>query len=331
MKNRGFLITLLLLVGCTSVYSQGINISKPKLNGIIKTKYEYATDPGVSRFSVRNSRLGMTGTIAERVSYRTQVELSNEGKFAVLDLNATLSLVDGLSLSLGQMSLPFFNSYTVNPGDLMFANRPFIGRYFASTRDIGAMAVYSRGERFPISLEFGVFNGSTLNNPVWTNNPSYVTRIQLGGMDGFRFTAKYYKYPFSDIEDYSFWGVDARYAGDNYKIEAEVMNRYNDFDGVNRVSSYIQGSYTFPLNSLGLVTCIIPALRWDSIGENGAKGMFDNNRLTVGMSFGLSESPFKSLFRVDYERYMTDNAISEFMTEREIASDKLSFEVLILF
>ena len=341
MKNRGEekrvkigygLIILLLLIGYTSGYSQGINISQPKLSGTIKTKYEYATDADMSRFSVRNSRLGLSGSISDRVSYRSQIELSNEGEFAVLDLNATLNLVDGLSLTLGQMSLPFFNGYTVTPSDLMFANRPFIGRYFAPTRDLGAMAAYKTDwSDFPISVEFGIFNGATINNPAWTDTPSYAARMQLGRMDGFRFSAKYYEYPLSDSEDYSFWGVDARYAEDNYKIEAEIMNRYNDFDGVNRISSYLQGSYTFPLNSTKLVKSITPALRWDSIGENRGEGMFDNNRLTMGISFGLSEKPFKSLFRVDYEHYMVDTAIAEFMTGREIASDKLTFEILIVF
>jgi len=327
-----FLSILLSIIACTSLYSQEIKLSKPKLDGTIKAKYEYATEPGMSRFSVRNSRLGLTGSVSERVSYKGQVELSNEGKFAVLDLYATLRLTKELSFSLGQMSLPFFNTYTVTPANLMFANRPFIGKYFAGTRDIGAVAAYKTGwSNFPVIAEFGLFNGSTINNPVWTNKPSYVTRVQFGGMDGFRFTAKYYRLPLSDSEDYSFWGVDARYAGDNYKIETEIMNRYNDFGGVNRISSYIQGSYSFPLDNSRLVKCIIPALRWDSIGENWGNGMFDNNRLSLGVSFGLTEKPFKSLFRIDYEHYMVDEAIPEFLTGREIASDKLTFEILIVF
>jgi len=327
-----YLAVLLLFIGCISGYAQEAKISNPKLDGTIKTKYEYATEAGMSRFSVRNSRLGMTGSISERVLYKGQVELSNEGKFAVLDIYATLKLTNELSLTLGQMSLPFFNGYTITPGDLMFANRPFIGKYFAGTRDLGVTAAYrTNWNNFPVSVEFGTFDGSTINDPVWTNKPSYATRIQLGGMAGFRFTAKYYRYPLSDNEDYSLWGVDARYAGGNYRVEAEVMSRYNNFGGVNRLSSYIQGSYIFPFDSSGLVKCIIPAIRWDSIGENLGNGMFDNNRLTMGISFGLTEKPFRSLFRIDYEHYMVNNAIPEFLTGREIASDKLTFEVLIIF
>ena len=323
---------LLAVIGYTSGYSQVSELSKPRLDGAIKAKYEYATDTDVSRFSVRNSRLGLSGEVSEWISYRGQVELSNDGNFSVLDLSATISPIDGFSLTLGQMSLPFFNPYTVNPSALMFANRPFIGRYFAGTRDIGAIAAYRTGLGcFPVSLEFGVFNGSTINNPIWTDKPAYVTRIQLGGMTGFRTTSKFYRYPFSDIEDYSFWGVDMRYATDRYRIETEIMNRYNEFDGVNRISSYLQGSCDFSLNNPGMVKTITPALRWDSIGENYAKGLFGNNRITMGVAFALTEKPFRSLFRVDYEHYMVDNAIPEFLTGAEIISNKLTFEILIVF
>jgi len=55
----------------------------------------------MSRFSVRNSRIGVLGNINTFASYRVQVELSNEGKFSVLDLSGTLKPMDGLSLTLG--------------------------------------------------------------------------------------------------------------------------------------------------------------------------------------------------------------------------------------
>ena len=326
------LIILLIFEGYISGYSQGIEFSKPTINGNIKTKLEYATETGMTRFSVRNSRALLSGTISDIVLYKGQIELSDEGEFRVLDLNASIRFFDGLTVTLGQTSLPFFNSYAINPGDLMFSNRPFLGKYFTPTRDIGILGTYRSGwDNFPVSVEFGVFNGSTINNPIWTDKPSYATRIQLGGMTGFRTTAKFYRYPLSDQQDYTFWGVDARYAGSNYNIETEVMHRYNDFDGVNRISLYVQGSYTFPVRNPGIIKSVTPALRWDSIGENLGNGMFDNNRATFGVAFGLTEKPFKSLFRINYEHYMVNNAIPEFLERREIASDKLTFEILVVF
>lgn len=57
-----------------------------KFDATLKTKYELATETGMSRFSVRNSRVGLFGDLNEYVSYKFQIELSNEGKFDVLDL-----------------------------------------------------------------------------------------------------------------------------------------------------------------------------------------------------------------------------------------------------
>ncbi len=82
------------------------------------------------RFSVRNSRIGVSGNINTYSAYKVQVELSNEGKFSVLDLSGTLMPVNGLSLTLGQTSIPLFNSYVVSPGEMMFANRAFLGEIF---------------------------------------------------------------------------------------------------------------------------------------------------------------------------------------------------------
>jgi len=50
-----------------------------KFDGVIKAKFETSANDGAMRFNIRNSRLGLRGNIGEYVSYRVQVELSNEG------------------------------------------------------------------------------------------------------------------------------------------------------------------------------------------------------------------------------------------------------------
>jgi len=99
-----------------------------QVDGTLKNKYEYATETGNSRFSVRNSRIGVKGVINSFASYRAQLELSDNGNFKVLDLYGTLMPAEGLSLMLGQMGIPLFNSYITSPGTMMFPNRAFIGK-----------------------------------------------------------------------------------------------------------------------------------------------------------------------------------------------------------
>lgn len=304
----------------------------PKFDASIKTKYEYAFDTRMSRFSVRNSRMGLTGKIASPISYRVQVELSSEGNFEVLDMSAKIKLSDALSVTFGQTSVPLFNSYITTPSTMLFANRAFIGKYFAGSRDIGILADYKFNNlSFPLMVELGIFNGNTINNPLWTDRPSYATRITLGEMTGLRATAKLYRYPKTSTEDYVIWGADLRYGRERYKVEAEVMNRHNKFDDADRFSVYLQGGYSFPLNKGGLFKNIAPVMRWDAIGEDLKNKIFDANRLTLGLCFGLTDNPFGSLIRIDYESYLVKRAITEFNRYEEMDSDKLTVELLIIF
>lgn len=325
-----FIFTLLFSI---QSYSQSkIKDYFPKFDASIKTKYEYAFETNMSRFSVRNSRMGLSGNITDPITYRVQVELSSEGNFEVLDLSANIRFFKGFSVTFGQTSVPVFNPYIITPSQMMFANRAFIGKYFASTRDIGLLANYKIPNMpVPVSLEMGVFNGYVINRPLWTDRPSFATRVIVGDMKGVRATAKMYRYPKTAIEDYVIWGADFRYAQERYKIEAEVMNRHNKFDDVDRFSLYLQGGYSFPLNSNTLFKDITPVVRWDAIGEDLSNNKFDANRLTFGLSFGLTDKPFGSLIRLDYESYIVKRPITEFNKYDEMDSDKITLELLIIF
>ncbi|HMM16812.1 MAG TPA: hypothetical protein PKC47_04685 [Petrimonas sp.] len=62
-----------------------------KVDGTMKNKFEYASETGSSRFSVRNSRMGVRGYLTPFFSYRGQIELSDNGNFKVLDLYVLLN------------------------------------------------------------------------------------------------------------------------------------------------------------------------------------------------------------------------------------------------
>ncbi|MHC1779377.1 MAG: porin [Bacteroidales bacterium] len=304
----------------------------PKFDASIKTKYEYATKTNMSRFSVRNSRLGIAGNITDPVKYRIQVELSSEGKFEVLDLNGTIKLFKGFNLTLGQTSLPLFNSYITTPSQMLFANRAFVGKYFTGTRDIGALASYKTTFiNFPVEIEFGIFNGSSINNPVWTNRPSYSGRVQFGSMNGIRATVKFYNNPHPGADDYKFKGIDLRYSAKYFKIEGEYMDRHNVTKNIHRSAFYLQGAYYFYLPDGKIIKNLIPALRWDEIGENLHLNNIDAGRFTFGLAFGFSDKQGGSLIRFDYEHYLVERPIAEFSKYEEMDSDKFTIELLIVF
>lgn len=303
-----------------------------KIDGTLKNKFEHATETGMSRFSVRNSRIGVSGDINTYSAYRVQVELSNEGKFNVLDLSGTLKPIEGLSLTLGQTSIPLFNSYIVSPGTMMFANRAFLGKYFLSTRDLGFVAKYDfQLGVVPTKIEFGVFNGNTINDPVWKKNMSYGGRIELGRMQGLRMTAKIYDYPNNENTHFLFYGADLRYEQKNWKVETEIMKRESKTEfNSDLLSYYLQGAYTIPVRTK-MFEFVRPALRWDAIDGQPEVVGFDVKRLTTGVGFGFKQERFTSILRLDYEWYMVNHKMDIFSKNDEMDSDKITLELLLTF
>lgn len=273
--------------------------------GTLKAKYELDTETGMSRFSVRNSRVGIKGDLTHFTSYKFQLELSNNGEFRVLDLFGTLRLTPQLTVSLGQVSLPIYNGYTISPGELMFANRPFIGKYFTGSREIGMNAQYTfNPDGFPVILEAGIYNGGEINEPVWTDRPSYAGRLSFGSMQGFRSTVKAYRYPKTPEEDYLAMGIDFRYAASRWRVESEFMTMKNYADRRELSSWYVQGAYAIPCRLGKILDHVTPALRWDEMGYDAFRHGFDVRRLTAGIGFSLTEKPFSSILRLDYEIYI---------------------------
>ncbi len=333
-KFLHFTLLLLFVFIFSTGYSQESDSTASytiKVDGTLKNKFEHASDTNMSRFSVRNSRVGISGDIDNTYAYRAQVELSDEGEFKVLDLSGTLKPIEGLSFTLGQTSIPLFNNYIVSPGEMMFANRAFLGKYFLSTRDLGLLTRYDfRLGTLPTRLEFGVYNGHAINNPVWKKEMSYGGRITLGSMRGARVSTKMYNYPNSETTHHLFYGIDARYEGDNWKVETEVMKRDSKTQyHTDLLSYYIQGAYVLPVKTK-LFEYVQPAVRWDAIDDTMGEDGFDVKRITAGLGFGFNRQQFSTILRVDYEWYFVSNTLPIFAND-EMDSDKITLELLFTF
>jgi len=306
----------------------------PKFDGSIKTKLETSVEAGVVRFNVRNSRVGLRGDVSPYLSYRLQVEFSNEGTFSPLDMFGTIKPFQNFSLLFGQQLVQFDNVYIITPAEMMFANRAFVGKYFTpGTRDLGAVAQYkfSVGD-FPMEGQAGVFNGGRINDPQWTDNPSYSMRLIAGSMNGFRTTAKIYKYN-SELRDLFFWGADVHYARDRLCLQAELMNRHSNDTGLDLLGAYVQGSYTLGLPNSKMFHSLTPAARWDAMGYDVWNTSFDVKRITAGVSFGLSHIN-NSTLRVNYEHYFTPKYLHfpDFDNrDPHVADNKVTVELVVRF
>ncbi len=305
-----------------------------RFDGTLKTKFEWATGLGDVRFNLRNSRAGFRGGIGKYVDYRVQVELSSEGKFVVLDGYATLKPTDNFCASIGQTAVPFYNLYLITPSEMMFANMDLMNAIFSPfARDLGVTATYKIGKEFPITIDGGVFNGSTINNPTWTDNPSYAFRVTAGSLSRFKASAKVFRYPKTD---WLLYGADISYRKGNWLLQAEMSNRYNYNDTIssairNFTGIYVQSSYTIPCDFAKIFHGLIPAVRWDAVSYDMFNNGIDVNRITAGLAFALTSKPFSSLIRIDYEHYFLRNELPELRVNEHALADKLSLELLLKF
>ncbi len=333
LTNKGLVRNTLMEDSTT----QSLTVLKPIL--IFKGKYEISTESGDSRFSVRNARIGVQGDLSKKISYKFMIDASDNGSLKVLDLYVAFKPHKRLKFTFGQGGLPIFNSYTVSPNSTDFVNRPFVGKYINSSRDIGLTlncAIKQKG--FPISLEAGLYNGDGINNAKWTGSLAYGGRLAFGSMKGWRATAKFFKNDINDFEDYFIWGADLRYDNSKVRFETEYMNKHNcaDFTEAGAPTQslstlYAQGMLKFPVSSKTFKR-VEPALRWDGMGYDLPDRGLGVNRATVGVNLVLNTTSFVSLFRVNYEHYFNNSMdMSPVFTSVYHNENKLSAEFLLVF
>ena len=305
------------------------NILSPIM--VFKSKYELSTEDWASKFSVRHATLGLKGTVSKVFSYCFHVDFCTENKITVLDLFATIKPIDRLSITVGQQYHPLFNAWTVAPNAVDYINRPFLGKYFIANRDIGVSAKYALKQNgFPINIEFGVFNGSGMSNPVWRKSVATGGRIEFGSTkEGFRTSVKYYSNKNSSNKTDVYWGADLRYVAEDFKIEAECLRKISK-DQQSLTASYLQALYKINSNSRPLKR-VEPLLRWDAMGYSILSRGIAANRLTAGFNFVMNTA-LTSILRINYEQYFNNSIdMSAVFSNPYYNQNKLGLEYLLFF
>lgn len=314
----------------------------PKIHGTIRGKYEYQTEEGDGRFQVRNARVSLEGNVTKIVSYKAEIDLSDEGQIKMLDAYTRLKPVRGLDFTIGQMRVPFTIDAHRSPHMQYFANRSFIAKQVGNVRDVGATIGYTFNTGFPIKLEAGMFNGSGLTNQkdFWTNNINFSAKAQFFLPRGFNITLSTQKIK-PDNVSIMMYDAGAYYHAHGWHIEAEYLYKHyadDAFDAVHSVDAFV--SYDIPLRKC-FFKKITPLVRYDYMSDHSdgmhynAEGNEDTSgaltindyqrsRITGGLTFSLS-LPFVSDIRLNYEKYFyregaivkpseRDKIVVEFMT-----------------
>ena len=308
----------------------------PEIHGTIRGKYEYQTTMGAGRFEVRNARVSVTGNVLPIVAYKAEIDLSDEGSIKMLDAYARLFPAKGLTVTAGQMRVPFTIDAHRSPHQQYFANRSFIAKQVGNVRDVGITLGYTLPTDLPITIEGGLYNGSGLTNQKeWHKEVNYSAKAQFLFTKGLNLTLSIQSIQPEEIRVQSY-DIGAYYESDRFHIEAEYLyKQYSDnaFKDVQAVNTFI--NYDLPLRK---VFNKMSFLRYDMMTdqsdakttdeETGALVTTDykRQRLTGGITFSLSKA-FRTDLRLNYEKYFYTNS----SIAKESEQDKIVLELMVRF
>jgi len=310
-----------------------------KVHGTIRSKFEYQTNEGEGRFEVRNARFSLSGNVIDRVAYKAEIDLSDEGSIKMLDAYTRITPLDKMNVTLGQFRVPFTIDAHRSPHQQYFANRSFIAKQVGNVRDVGMTVGYTFNAGFPIIVEAGLFNGSGLTGQknFWTKSVNYSAKAQLLFPGGIGLVASTQKIRPNDNNIYMY-DLGLYYHTNRLHIEAEYLYKtysHNAYDDVHSVDAFV--SYTIPLKrEKWLVKSISPLVRYDymsdhSDGTKNDEGLLyttdhQRSRITGGLTFSLAK-PFISDIRLNYEKYFYRGGVEAKTSER----DKIVIELMTRF
>ena len=318
--KKSLLLVLAALLSAGSLYAQkddeaeGQKVDKarlekkdylPKINGTLRAKYEYQTEMGAGRFEMRNARVSITGNVLPIVAYKAEVDLSDEGQIKMLDAYARIFPLKGLTVTAGQMRVPFTIDAHRSPHQQYFANRSFIAKQVGNVRDVGLTLGYELPIALPLTLEAGLYNGTGLTNQkVWHKEVNYSAKAVLYPVKGWNVTLSV-----QGIQPEEVWmrsyDIGTYVEFGRFHLEGEYLyKQYSDhaFKDVHAVDAFV--NYDLPLRKA--FSKISFLARYDMMTDQSDAKTYDEetgrlsitdykrHRLTGGITLSLSKA-----FRTD--------------------------------
>lgn len=309
---------------------------RPEIHGTIRGKFEYQPQADKVRFQVRNARFSLSGKVLPIVSYKAEIDLSDEGKIKMLDAYGRITPMDGLDLTIGQMRVPFTIDAHRSPHQQYFANRSFIAKQVGNVRDVGFTAGYRFNTALPVTLQAGLFNGSGLTEQkdFWTDRINYSAKAQLELPKGFNVVLSTQRAKPEDVAVYMY-DAGVNYHAGRWHVEAEYLRKYydnNQFGAVNAVNSFV--CYDLPLKKVFNKISFLG--RFDYMGDH-SNGSYDDGgklyvtdserkRVTGGITLSFGKA-FLADLRLNYEKYFYDSGASIKVSEH----DKAVVELMVRF
>lgn len=335
MKVRLYLFLLTGLSVPVQLTAQEKPDYRPEIHGTVRAKYEYQPDEEAGRFEVRNARVSVTGQVNPIVTYKAEIDFSDEGNIKMLDAYARLKPARMADFTIGQMRVPFTIDAHRSPHQQYFANRSFIAKQVGNVRDVGATVGCRFNAGFPITVEGGLFNGSGLTGQkdYWTRSINFSAKATVMlpcGIDVVLSTQK------TSPEGTDIYMYDAGLSWHNrrWHVEAEYLRKHyadGKFPAVNAFNSFV--CYDLPLRRVFSKVSFLG--RFDCMGDHsdgtvseGALVLTDagRKRLTGGITLSLDKA-FIADIRINYEKYFYGSDANIKISEQ----DKFVIELMTRF
>lgn len=343
LMNLRLSLTLSAVFCALTAFTQTESEPKVKIGGTLRGKYEYQTNEKEGRFEVRTARVNVSGQISDKVSYKAEIDLCDEGKIKMLDAYTSIKPWRNFQFTIGQERVPFTIDAHRSPHQQYFANRSFIAKQVGNVRDVGAELAFTFHPGFPINVRAGLFNGSGLTDQkdFWTNNINFSAKVVAMlpiGLD-LQFSAQKIK---PDHVDVMMYDAGMTFHRKGFIAEVEYLYKHyenNSFKAVNSFDSFI--SYDIPLKKC-FFQKISPLVRYDFMSDHSDGKRYLNDkedqagsliindykrsRVTGGVTLSINK-PFVSDIRINYEKYFYDDRFLAKVSER----DKFVIEVMTHF
>lgn len=338
---------------------------KPSIHGTIRGKYERqfsssgnhdedAASTDAQRFEVRNARISVDGALNQKIGYKAEIDLCDEGTVKMLDAYGRVKLTERLDVQIGQYRVPFTIDAHRSPHQQYFANRSFIAKQVGSIRDVGLSATYTMARNaggWGNIVQGGLFNGSGLTGQkdYWTSSVNFSLKEQLLMPHGWLVEASMQKVRPDGVTIMMYDGA-LQWHNSSWICEAEYVHKdyaHGAFRGVNAVDAFVcYDQWLSGRPTAGrLLQKVSYLARFDYMGDNsdgfhyldGSKSSAleaalrindaARRRLTAGVTLSLGQKAFTADLRLNYEKYFYDEGARIKTSEH----DKLVAELMVRF
>ncbi len=309
----------------------------PEIHGTLRGKFEYQTKMKASRFEVRNARISLTGNVLPIVAYKAEIDLSDEGQIRMLDAYARLFPAKGVTVTAGQMRVPFGIDAHRSPHQQHFANRSSIAKQVGNIRDVGVTLGYAFGNETSVTLEAGLYNGSGLTHQkVWHKEVNYSAKAQLLFARKLNLTLSLQSFQPQDVR-INAYDIGAFYRSGRVHIEGEYLYKtYADraYDDVHALNSFV--GYDLPLRRVfrkisflaryDMMTSQSDGKTTDEATGTLSTTDYKRHRLTGGITLSLGKASVTDL-RLNFEKYF----YARNSQSKESEQDKIVLELMVRF